>query len=420
LQDANIDFVFRGEAELALSEFMRQFSNGEPINVAGVHSATDPISEASLELCEFVDDLNEFPFPDWDLIDMDMYTRMSYMTITGREPQCDHEIRSSVILGTRGCPGQCTFCSQHTTHGRKIRCRSVENITEEMKTINSKFGVTTFVPNDDMFLSGGKRDLTLLNAIKDLGIPNLEMQFPIGLHVNSMNQDTMSAFKHVGTKVVNLAIESGSRYVQRHIVKKHVNLEKARKVVNFFRECGISTRCFFILGFPGETKEQMRETIEYAKSLQADWCDFFEAIPLIGSEMHDQFKEMGCISDDSCDWSKTHFLGRSFDTPEIRADELKELTYRANLECNFLNNYNKTAGDYNKAISLYKNIIERYPFHIVAWYSIMACYEEMGDEARSQEILDTILKLIRTDSIAADMFEKYSDLMPNVICPVDT
>jgi len=412
LGDTNIDYVFRGEAEIALSEFMRQFSNGEPVNVTGVHSAQDSMSETPLELCEFVENLDELPFPDWDLIDMDMYTQISYMTITGRETQRDHEIRSSVILGTRGCPGQCTFCSQHTTHGRKIRHRSVENITEEIKALNSKFGVTTFVPNDDMFLSGGKWDMALLNAIKDLHIPNLEMQFPIGLHVNSMNQDTMRAFKNVGTKVVNLAIESGSKYVQRHVVKKHVNLKKAREVVNFFRKSGILTRCFFILGFPGETKEQMQETIEYAKSLQADWCDFFEAIPLIGSEMHEQFKEMGCISDDSCDWSKIHFLGRSFDTPEIRANELKELTYRANLECNFLNNYNKTAGKYTKAISLYKDIIERYPFHIVAWYSIMECYEEMGDKEQSKEISDTIGRLIQADSLAADMFAKYSDLMP--------
>jgi hypothetical protein len=383
LADANIDFVFRGEAEIALSEFMRQFGNGGPVKVPGVYSAEDSIPEAPLGLCEFVQDLDEIPFPDWDLIDMDMYSRISYMTITGRETEHNGDIRSSVILGTRGCPGRCTFCSQHTTHGRRIRSRSVENITEEMKTLHSKFGVTTFVPNDDMFLCGGKRDLVLLNAIKDLRIPNLEMQFPIGLHVNSMNQDTVGAFKSVGTKVVNLAIESGSKYVQRHVVKKHVNLE-----------------------------DQMRETIDYAKSLEADWCDFFGAIPLIGSEMYEQFKQMGCISDDSHDWSKMHFLGRGFDSPEIRADELKELTYRANLECNFLNNYNKKAGDYSKAISLYKDIITRYPFHIVAWYSMMECYEEMGDEKRSKEISDTIRRLIRTDSLAGDMFSKYSDLMP--------
>jgi len=412
LGNAHIDFVFRGEAEIALSEFMRQFSSEDPIDVAGVYSTQDSMCEAPLELCEFVQDLDEIPFPDWDLIDMNVYTRISYVTITGHEVERNREIRSSVILGTRGCPGRCTFCSQHTTHGRKIRYRSVENVIEEIKTLNGKFGVTTFVPNDDMFLSGGKRDLTLLTAIQGLHIPNLDMQFPNGLHVNSMNEDTMRAFKNVGTKVVNLAIESGSDYVQRHLVKKYVNLEKAREVVKSFRRLGIFTRCFFILGFPCETKEQMRETIEYAKSLQADWCDFFEAIPLIGSEMHEQYKEMGCISDDSCDWSRIHFLGRSFDSPEIRADELKELTYRANLECNFLNNYNKRAGDYKKAISLYRDIVERYPFHAVAWYSIMECYEAMGDEAKSKEVSDTIDRLIETDSLAADMYRKYSDLMP--------
>ena len=418
LENKHIDYVFRGEAEISLSQFISQLSAGNTVNIKGVYSKGKIVPNKSMEVGEFIQNLDEIPFPDWDLIDMDMYKRISYITVTGRERGNDHDVFSSVILGTRGCPGRCTFCSQHTTHGRRLRHRSVESIIEEMKTLNSKFRVTTFVPNDDMFLSKKTRNLDLLHAIRDLQIPHLEMQFPNGLHVNSMDRETMDALKNAGTKVVNLAIESGSDYVQKHVVHKFVNLQKAKEVVTYFRKIDVFTRCFFILGFAGETREQMRETIEYAKSLHADWCDFFEAVPLIGSEMYEQYKDMGCISEDECEWSKAYFLGRDFDTPEITAIDLRELAYRANLECNFLNNYNKETGNYEKAISLYKDIIARYPFHIIAWYSMMECYENLENKEKTNEISDKIKEIIKEDNLSLDMFKKYNDLMPKIMCDV--
>jgi tetratricopeptide (TPR) repeat protein len=213
---------------------------------------------------------------------------------------------------------------------------------------------------------------------------------------------------------VNLAIESGSEYVQKHIMKKNVNLKKAREVVDYFRSINVNTRCFFILGMPRETKAQMEETIEYGKSLNADWCDFFVAIPLIGSEIYEQFAEMGCIDKNDMDWSGTYVMARSFDTEEISAEEIKELAYRANLECNFIGNLNKRLGEYEKAISLYESVLARYPFHVIALYSAMECHEALGNTEEAGKTRDRILELIRGNPLAADMYEKYSDLMPGI------
>ena len=73
-------------------------------------------------------------------------------------------------------------------------------------------------------------------------------------------------------------------------------------------------------------------------------------------------------------------------------------------------------GNYEKAISLYKDIIAKYPFHIIAWYSMMECYENLDNEEKTNEISDKIKEIIKKDNLASDMFKKYSDLMPKIMC----
>lgn len=412
LENRLVDFVALGEGEIGLSEFLRQYARGEKINVRGIYSHHHLKQEKSLQLCEFIFDLDIIPFPDWELVDMEPYLRETYVTV--QERKGTQQTRSAAVLTTRGCPGQCTFCAQHTVHGRRLRYRSVDNVIGEMKLLNRRYGVTTFVPNDDMFLSKKERDLELLRKIHDMSVPGLELQFPNALHTNSLYPEIIDALIDAGTKVANIAIESGSEYVQRYVIKKNVNLKKASTVVSFLKQKGIYVRCFFILGLPRETRQQMFETIKYAESLNADWCDFFLAIPLIGSEIYEKFAQMGYIDKNKPDWSEAYVLGRNFDTEEISAKELRELAYRANLECNFISNSNKKEGRYGKAISLFDSVISRYPFHVVALYAQMECYEGLGERQKAEKILRKIKVLIKTNSLAKDMYLKYSNLMPNL------
>lgn len=414
LENPSVDYVARGEAELALSEFLRCHPLADSDHVPGIYASKDLPLNDPLALCQFPNDLDQLPFPDWDLIDMDIYTALEHVTVYADLRDSRHPAKSAAVLTTRGCSNRCTFCSQHTVHGRKLRFRSVDNVIAEIELLHERFGVTTFIPTDDMFISGHKRDLHLLKRIRSLGIDSLELQFPIGLSINALNLSVMDALIDCGTKVVNLAIESGSPHVQKHIIKKNVNLPQAKRVVDYFRQRNVCVRCFFILGFPDETLGQMKQTIDFAESLGADWCDFFVAVPLIGSEMYDQFARAGCIDPANPDFSHTFFLTRTFDTPQISAEQIEELTYRANLKCNFLNNPNRVPGRYQRAISLFENIVAGYPFHIIAWHSMMDCYTALENSDQAARIRKRIEKLLLTDPLAADMFRKYSDLLPDM------
>lgn len=403
----NVDYVVRGEAERSFSEFINQLSLQKKISVQGIYSK-DNISDATaLKISDLVVDLDELPFPGWELIDME-----AYVTSLGRQREMGTEHhRTASLFTTRGCPFQCIFCSAHTVHGRKMRFRSAENIAEEIKLLYQKYGVNLFMPEDDLFIADKERALKKLKAIKDLNIPGLEIQLPAGLSVNTLDVEIIDELISVGLKIACLAIESGSEYVQRNIIKKNCDLKKARWLVDLFKIKGLIVRCFFILGFPGETREQMQETIDYAKSLKIDWCLFPIATPLVGSEMYDKFVEMGAIRDDIDTWSNTDFSARKFDTPEITAKELNDFVYKTNLDFNFINNPNFVNGKFEKAISIYKDILSRHPFHVIAWYCIMQCYKSLGEEDRSRETEKILQELIKTDERAADMFIKYGDLL---------
>lgn len=406
LELPEVNYVVRGEGEISFIELVNQLSLSKKIDIKGVYSKDKFLNSTELELCDWAVDLDELPFPDWELIDMN-----TYMIAPGRQKEMGVKHRMASLITTRGCPGICTFCSSHTVHGRKMRFRSIKNIINEIKLLHEKYGIVLFMPEDDLFTVGKERIQLLLKGIRALEIPGIEIQTPAALSVNTLDEEIIDDLIGAGMKIAVLAIESGSKYVQNHIIKKNCNLDKAKQLVDIIKNKGIMVRCYFIFGFPGETKGQMQETVDYAKSLGADWCVFNIATPLVGSEMYDQFINLGVIKDNEESWLNTVFDSRQFDTPEITARELNDFVYRANLECNFLNNPNKVGGQFKKAILIYQDIVLRYPFHIIAWHCLMECYKGLGDNVKVEQIKGTVENLIKTDKRAEDMFIKYGDLM---------
>lgn len=409
LEEAQLDYVARGEGERSMVDFLKALADNRPVNVKGIYFHNMVVAPGENVLADCVEDLDELPFPDWDLIDMNRYA-----VSLGRQRDIGKTLRHSSLMTTRGCFFRCTFCSAHTVHGRKIRFRSVENVLKEMRSLYGRYGVTLFMPEDDLFTANKSRVLELLAAIKNSDIPGLEIQFPAALSVNTLDESLVDALMDAGMRILVLAVESGSSFVQKNVIKKNCDLNKARRLAEHAKSKGLLVRCYFIGGFPSETKEQISETIEYAKSLQVDWCVFNIATPLVGSEMYKQFVEMGCIKDCPATWESTVFDKRQFDTPEITAEELNSLIYRANLECNFLHNPNIVRKEYDKAIPLFQDIVKKHPFHIVAWYCMRLCHSELKDHHEAARIEEVIKKLIKTDSRAADMLIKYRDLMPDL------
>ena len=407
LEVPGIDYIFRGESEYALKDFLAAYPN----NTTPIQGVI-PRSHrhfGNFALCPPLVSMDDNPMPDYSLPDMARYvvgnTRM-VIKQTG-----DKAHRSANIMTSLGCPFTCTFCASRTVHGRKMRYKSIENVVAEFRYLHEHHGVTLFMPEDDLFTANKKRTLALLEAIRALKIPGFRMQFPVALSVNTLTHELIDSLIESGLDVASLAIESGSADTQHRIIKKDVDLNKAREWVRYFRTKGLPIRTSFILGFPGETRAMMDESIEYARTLGADWYDFFIATPLAGSEMCQEFVDLGYMPDDIEVISRGYYSRRNFDTPEIASGDLVDLVYRANLLCNFKDNMNLQLGNWAKGLELFTPIARKYPFHIIAQDCIRRCHEGLGNAAGAAEALEAIENAVRDDHRARDMAEKYGDLL---------
>jgi len=410
LEMPEVDYVFRGESEYALKDFLVSYPN----NTASIQGVI-PRSHryfGNFSLCTPLATMDDNPMPDYSLPDMARYvvgnTRM-VIKQTG-----DKAHRSANIMTSLGCPFTCTFCAARTVHGRKIRYKSIENVVAEFRYLHEHHGVTLFMPEDDLFTANKKRTLALLEAVRSLKIPGFRMQFPVALSVNTLSYELIDSLIESGLDVASLAIESGSADTQHRIIKKDVDLNKAREWVRYFRSKGLPIRTSFILGFPGETRAMMDESIEYARTLGADWYDFFIATPLAGSEMCQEFVDLGYLPDDIEVISRGYYSRRNFDTPEIASDDLVDLVYRANLLCNFKDNINLQLGNWTKGLDLFTPIARKYPFHIIAQDCLRRCYEGLGNASGAAAVLEAMKYAYRNHHRAREMAEKFGDLLSPV------
>lgn len=411
-----VDYIALGEAELQFPKYITAIAENRKPAIKGIYSCDQLSDETPLAHCDSPSNLDDVPSPDWGIIDMAFYSDPMVSSVEYSE-QAAVGVRAATIQTNRGCPFLCTFCSAHTVHGRKMRYRSIQPVLDEIKWLYEEHGITTFIPIDDLFVAENKRTLEMLRGMRELNIPGFELWLGNGLSVNMLSEEIIDELEMAGVTRTFVAIESGSDYVQRKVIKKRCNLKKAKRMVSYLREKGVSAKCYFIMGFPGETKEHMEETRNYAIELGADWCHFSIAAPLLGSEMFDEFVALDYIQDDINLWSETYFFERTFDTAEMSATDLKDYVYQVNLEVNFINNTNLIDGDYAKAAELFQEIIERYTHHVIARYCLMLCYQGLGDTEKEAQVRKAIDDLIETNGEARAMYEKYKNMMEGYVAP---
>ncbi|SVD85131.1 uncharacterized protein METZ01_LOCUS437985, partial [marine metagenome] len=232
LENKAVDYVCKGEAESIMVEMVQKANQGEPLDtIQGVVSrlklAESRLNDSTLPSSPLVDNLDEIPLPAWDLIPMS-----DYLVSSNRARRMD-EISNdfaATIVTSRGCPFSCTFCASWTVHGRKMRFRSTENVIKELEILSEKYGVNLIAVEDDLFTVKKPRFIELCNAIQERFRDKLEFQVPNGLSVATLDEDIVEALCKLNITVTNVAIESGSAYTQKHIIKKNCNLDRARKV----------------------------------------------------------------------------------------------------------------------------------------------------------------------------------------------
>jgi hopanoid biosynthesis associated radical SAM protein HpnJ len=198
------------------------------------------------------------------------------------------------IYSSRGCPSKCIYCLwPQTFSGRTMRTRSPENVYQEVKWIVENIpGVREISFDDDTFTADRRHAREVAAKLRPLGI-----SWTINARANC-DYETLKTMREAGLRHVVVGYETGNEQILRNI-KKGVTREQAIEFTRNCKKLGLSVHGAFIMGLPGESRETIRETIEFAKRLDLNSIQASLASPYPGTEFYDICKREGWISSES-------------------------------------------------------------------------------------------------------------------------
>lgn len=316
------DFCIAGEAEPGLPLLAEDIVGGshvDPESIPGLIWRNS--NEVYSNPRKFVEDLDKLGFPSWDLMPPDQYPDAPQGAFYKQFP-------IAPVATTRGCPYKCAFCGSPVNMGNRLRFRKLDHVFQEMELLYTEYGVREFHFIDDMFNQSKSRVIEFCERLdkKNWGI---NYSFPNGLRLNTIDEEMLGWMKKTGAYAFTVGIESGSQRVL-DLMNKNLTVEMIREKVELIHRAGLEPSGFFLLGFPGETMEEMRMTLDLAKSLPLKRAHFSNFLPLPGSRATRRLLESGEIT--RPDWSKLCYADVPYSPAGVTREQLKDFQRRAFLE----------------------------------------------------------------------------------------
>ncbi|RLA88975.1 MAG: hypothetical protein DRG20_05340 [Deltaproteobacteria bacterium] len=308
----NIDFIIRGEPEKTSEELVNSIeSNGSFEKVKGISFRDDYGKIIHNPNREWIENLDDLPFPAWHLIDISRY-KLPY-------------IGSPFLMVTphRGCPYNCTFCTAQTYYGSKIRIRSVQNVISELWYLKNRFNIDHIFFWSDTFTGNKKFVKDLCKAIID---EKLSIHWTCNSRIDTVDIELLQIMKKAGCFMISYGIESADPSILSSCGKK-TTPEKAKEAVRLTKKAGIMTVGHFILGLPGETEKSANKSIMFAKSIGLDFAQFYFAVPFPGSRLYQTAVKEGWI--EKGDFSSFEQDSCIMNLPTITKNKLESLRKKA-------------------------------------------------------------------------------------------
>lgn len=310
-----LDFIFVGEAERGLPLLLERL-NGSPCadlsDIPGL--AWRGNGGIKINPQGFVQDLDGLGMPAWDLIRPEEYPESQHGAFFEKFP-------IAPIMLTRGCPFPCTFCAGHIVSGRQIRRHSPDFIINQIKYLYDRHKIREFHIIDDNFIFDKVYAKGFLKKLIDLNL-DISWATPNGVRIDSLDEELLSLMKASGLYLISLGIESGSDRVL-NLMKKNVTIKKIREGIELINRFGIDIAGFFIIGFPGETREDINNTIRFSLDLGLIRANYFTYLPFPGTESYKELVSRGEI--DKVNWDRFYFMSAPYSQSGLSNKQLKAL-----------------------------------------------------------------------------------------------
>jgi anaerobic magnesium-protoporphyrin IX monomethyl ester cyclase len=269
----DIDYGFLGEVDKSLPLFLENIKkNKELKDVPGlIFRKNNKIIKT--ENPKPTLDVDSLPFPDRSMIPNEKY----FSFISKKK-------NYTGIITSFGCPYSCIFCEQHKPI---YRHRSAKNVADEIEECIKKYGVKEIEVFDPVFTLNKER---VIKLCKEIIKRKLKIALVVRTRPDLVDKELLKWMARAGVKRIYYGIESGSEKILKNI-KKDTNKKVIRKAIKETKQAGITAFGYFMIGCPGETEETIKETVNFAKSLDLDYAQFSKLSTLPGTELYELLKK---------------------------------------------------------------------------------------------------------------------------------
>ncbi|MFC1709285.1 radical SAM protein [Candidatus Omnitrophota bacterium] len=286
-----VDVAVIGEYDYTIRDIIKNFNSLHCVNGIAYWKNEEVVLTDKRELIE---DLDGLPFPAWSHLDL-----MRYFDGSKLYPYVD-------IISGRGCPNRCIFCLwPQVMHGTRYRLRSPQNVVDEIeydiKLCPQVLKGGEFFFEDDTFTVDKERAIRICEEILKR---NLKITFSVNARADSYDSKMFKMMKKAGCRELLVGFESADQKVLDN-VNKNIKVEQMQEFMRAAKDADLEVHGCFVFGLPGETRETIQKTTDFALSLGMNTVQFSAAVPFPGTEYYQVCKDHGWLKSENWrDWLK--------------------------------------------------------------------------------------------------------------------
>lgn len=278
LRHSVFDLGVLGDGELTLDAIIARLSAGAALTELPGTTWRDGEEIRVDHAVPWCTDIDALPMPALELLPADQYS-----SVVMRQPYV-------ALLASRGCPYRCAFCSQIYT-GDAFRSHSPARVLDEMVRAEEDFGAKEIVLFDETF---GARRRDALEICAQIQARGLSFRWNARTRIDLLDRELLQAMRDAGCYMLHLGIESGTQRIL-DAMRKKITLEQVERVVRDAKDLGYMLHGYFMLGYPGETVAEMRQTMAFSRALPLDWASYTITIPNPRTPLQERAEEEGLI-----------------------------------------------------------------------------------------------------------------------------
>jgi len=316
-----VDYVVMGEAEETIVELLAYIKGNSPLQKHEIKGIMYFENGQRIRTPDrgIVKKLDRLPMPAYHLFPMERYHSYGWLNL-GR--------KFSTMSTSRGCPFKCSFC-QSSWEAVYWRQRSAEKVFEEVRLLYERYGVRHIYFQDDDFCANPDRVIAICRMIKEA---KLDLAWECLTRVTQAKEDMLKEMAEAGCRTILYGVETGYEEGFKRI-NKPISLQMVIGAVRRTQEHGILVRTSYIMGFPWEGEKEMRETIRFAKKVDADLTYFNIINPYPGTPIYDEIVSKGLFLDpENFDNHIIHGTDPMIRTEKLTAKQVRYWVGRAVLE----------------------------------------------------------------------------------------